>query len=59
MTLHFDCVFYYVSDVDRAILFYRDVWGFKLVSQAIVARFDIDAVLFEIVPCASKVIRWV
>lgn len=55
MTFHFDCVFYYVSDIERSIRFYRDVLGFKLVSQDVVARFDIDGVLFEIVPSAAKI----
>lgn len=50
MKLHFDCVFYYVSDLERSIRFYRDVLGFKLVSRDIVARFDVDGVLFEVVP---------
>lgn len=54
MTFHFDCVFYYVSDLERSIGFYRDVLGFKLVSRDAVARFDIDGVLFEIVPSSMK-----
>lgn len=54
MTFHFDCVFYYVPDIERSIPFYRDVLGFKLVSRDIVARFDIDGVLFEIVPSGVK-----
>ncbi len=54
MRFHFDCVFYYVSDIERSIRFYRDVLGFKLVSRDVVARFDIDGVLFEIVPSILK-----
>ena len=50
MKLKFDCVFYYVSDIERAIRFYTDVLGFKLTSRDFVARFDVDGVLFEIVP---------
>ena len=50
MRLAFDCVFYYVSDMDRAISFYRDLLGFTLESRDVVARFDIDGVLFELVP---------
>ena len=50
MSFHFDAVFYYVSDLDRAIAFYRDVLGFQLTSHDVVARFDIDGVLFEVVP---------
>ncbi len=47
---HFDAVFYYVSDLERSIRFYRDSLGFKLVSRDDVARFDIEGVLFELVP---------
>lgn len=54
MTFHFDCIFYYVVDLDRAIAFYRDVLGFRLASRDIVARFDLDGVLFELVPSAAK-----
>jgi catechol 2,3-dioxygenase-like lactoylglutathione lyase family enzyme len=43
-------VFYYVSDIERAIAFYSGVLGMKLVSRDVVARFDLDGVLFEIVP---------
>jgi len=50
MNYSFDCVFYYVSELDRAIRFYRDVLGLQLKSQDFVARFEIDGVLFEIVP---------
>ena len=57
MTFHFDCVFYYVSDMDRAIRFYRDVLGFKFVSRDVVARFDVDGVLFEVVPSTLKTMR--
>jgi len=54
LKLHFDCVFYYVSDIERAVSFYGDVLGLKLVSRDVVARFDIDGVLFEIVPTPEK-----
>jgi catechol 2,3-dioxygenase-like lactoylglutathione lyase family enzyme len=46
---HFDCVFYHVSDIERAISFYSDVLGLKLASRGVVARFNIDGVLFELV----------
>ncbi len=46
----FDCVFHYVSDMERAISFYSGVLGLRLVSRGVVARFDIDGVLFELVP---------
>ena len=54
MKLHFDAVFYYVSDLERSIHFYADVLGMRLVSRDVVARFDIDGVLFEIVPTADE-----
>jgi len=54
MEFHFDCVFYYVSDIEAAIRFYRDVLDFRLISRDVVARFDIDGVLFELVPAAAK-----
>jgi catechol 2,3-dioxygenase-like lactoylglutathione lyase family enzyme len=50
MTFNFDCVFYYVSDLERAVSFYRDVLGLRLVSRDVVARFDIDGVMLELVP---------
>jgi catechol 2,3-dioxygenase-like lactoylglutathione lyase family enzyme len=51
---HFDCVFYYVSDMESAISFYSDVLGFRLTSRDVVARFDIDGVLFELIPARQK-----
>ena len=50
MQLSFDAVFYYTSDLDRAIRFYRETLGLRLTSRDYVARFDIDGVLFELVP---------
>jgi catechol 2,3-dioxygenase-like lactoylglutathione lyase family enzyme len=50
MTLKFDCVFYYVSDLERAVVFYQNVLGLKLQSKDVVARFDVDGVLLELVP---------
>ena len=50
----FDCVFYYVSDMESAITFYSDVLSFKLTSRDAVARFDIDGVLFELVPARER-----
>jgi predicted enzyme related to lactoylglutathione lyase len=47
---HFDCVFYYVNNLETAVAFYRNVLGLKLTSRDIVARFDVDGVLFELVP---------
>ena len=52
--LHFDCVCHYVRNVDLAIPFYRDVLGFKFISRDVVARFDIDGVLFELVPAHAN-----
>jgi catechol 2,3-dioxygenase-like lactoylglutathione lyase family enzyme len=51
----FDALFYYVSDLDRGISFYRDILGFPLISKDVVARFDVDGVLFELVPRSGKV----
>jgi catechol 2,3-dioxygenase-like lactoylglutathione lyase family enzyme len=48
--LSFDAVFNYVTDVEESIAFYRDTLGLQLVSCDYVARFDIDGVLFELVP---------
>ena len=49
----FDCVFYYVSDVDRAVAFYTNVLGLALSSRDAVARFLVDGVLVELVPTAD------
>ena len=49
MKFSFDSIFYYVSNLDRAIDFYSRVLGFKLLSRDSVARFDVDGVLFELV----------
>jgi catechol 2,3-dioxygenase-like lactoylglutathione lyase family enzyme len=49
----FDCIFYYVGDLDRAIEFYTKVLGFRLSSRDVVARFHVDGVLFELVPAGS------
>ncbi len=54
MKFAFDTVFYYTSDLERSVRFYVDVLGFKLVSRDVVARFDIDGVLFELVPTRDK-----
>ena len=49
----FDCVFYYVSDLDRAIAFYTSALGFRLSSRDAVARFLVDGVLVELVPTSD------
>ena len=46
----FDAIYYHVKDIDKAIDFYRDTLGFPLKSRDYVARFDVDGVLFELVP---------
>ncbi|HTR25987.1 MAG TPA: VOC family protein [Terriglobales bacterium] len=48
--LSFDAVFYYVTDMERAVSFYRDGLGLPLISRDYVARFDLDGVLIELVP---------
>ena len=53
MKLHFDAVYYRVSDLDRAICFYREVLGLQLVRRDVVACFDLDGVMLELVPDAS------
>ena len=50
----FDCVFYYVLDLDQAIRFYTEVLGLRLLSRDAVARFDINGVLMELVPTSDK-----
>ena len=50
LKLSFDAIFYHTTDMAKSIAFYRDVLGFPLVSRDYVARFDIDGVLFELVP---------
>ena len=54
MNFHFDCIFYYVTELDRSIRFYRDLLGLKLLWRDAVARFDIDGVLLELVPIAGN-----
>jgi len=45
-----DCVFYYVTDLERAVEFYTRTLGLALCSRDAVARFRIDGLLFELVP---------
>ena len=49
LKLSFDTVFYYVTDMEASVAFYRDTLGLPLVSQDYVARFDLDGVLIELV----------
>ena len=46
----FDALYYHVHKMEAAIAFYRDVLGFPLKSRDYVARFEVDGVLFELVP---------
>lgn len=50
----FDCIYYYTSDLDRAVRFYTGVLGFQLASRDVVARFYVDGVLFELVPTTER-----
>jgi catechol 2,3-dioxygenase-like lactoylglutathione lyase family enzyme len=50
MRFSFDCVFYYVADLETSIVFYTDVLGLRLSSHDVVAKFHVDGVLFELVP---------
>jgi catechol 2,3-dioxygenase-like lactoylglutathione lyase family enzyme len=52
--LRFDCLFYYVLDLDRAISFYAGTLGLRLSSRDVVARFNIDGVLMELVPTTDR-----
>lgn len=54
--LRFDCVFYFVSDLDRAIWFYTTALGFRLSSRDAVARFHVNGVLFELVPASDHAV---
>ncbi len=53
MKLHFDSLYDLVSDLDHAICFYRDVLGLPLVRRDVVAYFDVDGVVVELVPQSS------
>ncbi len=53
LKLTFDAVYYYVTDIEKSVAFYRDVLGLRLTSRDYVARFHIDGVLFELVPSAA------
>lgn len=48
--MRFDCVFYYVLDLERAINFYVGTLGLQLSSRDVVARFDVGGVQMELVP---------
>jgi catechol 2,3-dioxygenase-like lactoylglutathione lyase family enzyme len=50
LKLSFDAVFYYVTNMEESIAFYRDTLGLPMRSHDFVARFDLDGVLFELVP---------
>lgn len=50
LALSFDAVFYYVTDIEKSVSFYRDGLGLPMVSRDFVARFDLDGVLIELVP---------
>ncbi len=54
MRFDFDCVFYYVSDLDKAVRFYQDVLGLKVTSRDFVTRFEVGGILFELVPTTDK-----
>jgi catechol 2,3-dioxygenase-like lactoylglutathione lyase family enzyme len=50
----FDCIFYYVTDLDQAVEFYTNVLGLPMSSRDVVARFEIDGVLLELVPTDDR-----
>ena len=51
--LSFDTVFYYVTNMEASLAFYRDRLGLPLASHDYVARFQLDGVLIELVPAPS------
>jgi catechol 2,3-dioxygenase-like lactoylglutathione lyase family enzyme len=53
MQLHFDAIYYHVSDLDRAIGLYRDLPGLQLVRRDVVACLEIEGVTVELVPDES------
>jgi catechol 2,3-dioxygenase-like lactoylglutathione lyase family enzyme len=57
MKLQFDCVFYYVRDLEAAIRFYSDLLGVPPTSTDAVARFHLDNVLIELVPTSDEPTR--
>jgi catechol 2,3-dioxygenase-like lactoylglutathione lyase family enzyme len=54
VNLHFDSIFYYVRDLPAAIRFYSGVLGLSLASQDTIARYDLDGVLFELIPTEDE-----
>ena len=50
LKLSFDTVFYYVTNMEASIPFYRDKLGLPMTSHDYVARFELDGVLIELVP---------
>jgi catechol 2,3-dioxygenase-like lactoylglutathione lyase family enzyme len=55
MNANFDCIFYYVHDLDRSVTFYTDVLGLHLESRDDVARLRLDGVLVELVPAPASI----
>lgn len=56
MNPNFDCIFYYVHDLDRSVTFYTDVLGLELESRDDVARLRLDGVLVELVPAPALIV---
>jgi catechol 2,3-dioxygenase-like lactoylglutathione lyase family enzyme len=55
MQLAFDCVFYYVRDLEAAVRFYSNVLGLSLITKDAIARYDVDGVLFELIPAPEGI----
>ncbi|HZQ71053.1 MAG TPA: VOC family protein [Terriglobales bacterium] len=55
LNVRFDAVYYHVTDMERSIRFYCDILGMQLVSRDYVARFDLNGVLFELVPSPAGI----
>ena len=54
MKFKFDCLYYYVSELDASVAFYQDILGFQVVSRETIATFDIDGVRLELIPTKNK-----
>ncbi len=52
----FDCIFYYVHDLDRSTAFYSDVLGLEVESRDEVVRLRLDGVLVELVPAPEPTV---
>jgi catechol 2,3-dioxygenase-like lactoylglutathione lyase family enzyme len=54
MKFNFDCIFYYVRDLERSVQFYSGVLGLDLESRDVVARYRVGDLLLELVPTTDE-----